>query len=75
MDKDVIALNCKKLKQIDSNAICRLIKLLENSRRNGAELVLYDINDPLKNFLTLSGIHDYFEILSSSEFEIRYYCG
>jgi len=72
MDRDVIAMNCSRLSQIDSSAISRIIRFMDTTRQSGIKLVLYDINDSLKAFLTVSGINDYFEVLSHSEFELRY---
>jgi len=65
----VIGINCKEIKFIDSSAIGILVKFLNNSIKLKIELVFFDLSETVLTVFKAAKLGNFFKILSKSQFE------
>ncbi len=68
----VVAINCKKIKFIDSSAIGILVKFLNSAMKQKIDLVFYDLNESLYTVFKTAKLENFFTLLTKEEFESKY---
>ncbi|MCX7680144.1 MAG: STAS domain-containing protein [Spirochaetes bacterium] len=67
-----IALNMSGLNYIDSSGIGALVKLNKDTHAAGIHLILFDLEEGIRNMFKLSRLETIFTILTGAEFFERY---
>ncbi len=66
---NIIAIDCKKLKFIDSSAIGTLVKLLNSVDENKTEIVFVDLSKSIISLFTRAKLNQVFKIIQRDLFE------
>ncbi|MCP4131635.1 MAG: STAS domain-containing protein [bacterium] len=69
---EVIAINCRKIDQIDSTAIGALVRYLNISMKHNIALIFYDLNETIQELFETSKLNKFFTIMDLAEFERTY---
>ncbi len=69
---EVIGINCRKIKYIDSSAIGILVKFLNSSMKTGVKLVFYDLSETVVAVFKTAKLDNFFNTMTSEEFESAY---
>ncbi len=71
-EPEVIAINCHKIKYIDSSAIGVLVKFLNSSMKNKIKLIFFDLSETVIAVFQTAKLDNFFTTMSLSEFEAEY---
>jgi anti-anti-sigma factor len=66
---DVIGINCKNIKFVDSSAIGILVKFLHGAMRTSTEMIIFDLSDTIFNVFKTAKLGNFFNIMSGAQFE------
>ncbi|OHD68872.1 MAG: hypothetical protein A2W19_15350 [Spirochaetes bacterium RBG_16_49_21] len=69
---EVVGIDCKDLKFLDSSAIGTLVKILNYANTHKITLVFFDLNDSITRIFNKAKLNKIFTILSREEFETQY---
>ncbi len=67
-----IAIDCSKIKYIDSSAIGMLVKFRNVSIKNDIELLFFDISEPVEAIFKTAHLDQFFTTLSLDEFNLKF---
>ncbi len=67
-----LALNMAGVTYLDSSGIGALVKLNKDTHAGGIELILFDLEDGIRNMFKLSRLETIFTIMSSAQFFEQY---
>ncbi len=67
-----LALNMAGITYLDSSGIGALVKLNKDTHAAGIELILFDMEDGIRNMFKLSRLETIFTIMSSAQFFEKY---
>ena len=70
---DVIALNCKKLSQVDSTAIGTLVKFFNSAMTRDIRLVFIDLNSSIQRLFETAQLHRFFSLTTQKKFDHAYF--
>lgn len=68
----ILALNMAGVGYLDSSGIGALVKLNKDTHTGGVELILFDLEDGIRNMFKLSRLETIFTLMSGTEFFERY---
>lgn len=67
-----IGLDMNNVQFIDSSGLGALIKVLNNSKNNGSDLVLFGLNQMIMNVFKLAKLDNFFNLMSNEDFNRKY---
>ncbi len=67
-----IAFDCSKIKYIDSSAIGMLVKVLNQAKEAGIELLFFDLSDSVTMVFNTAKLSSFFKTMTRAAFETEY---
>jgi len=69
---DVIGIQCRELRYIDSSAIGAMVKFLNTATKNNVKLVFFDLSGAVISVFKTAKLHKFFTTMTREEFEGTY---